>query len=64
MLRLSDVKRMLSSPSETTTSYPNQLPVNCAEDLSTIMIELPHREIGGKLTLWKVKEICIPASVF
>ena len=57
-IRLSDVKDMLSSPSETTTSYPNQLPINCAEELSTLMIELPHREIGGKLTPWnEVEEI-------
>ena len=55
-IRLSDVEDLLAS--ETSTSYPNHLPVNCTEDLSTLMIELPHREIGGKLTPWnEVKEI-------
>ena len=55
-IRLSDVKDLLAS--ETSTSHPNQLPVNCTEELSTLMIELPHREIGGKLTPWnEVKEI-------
>jgi len=55
-IRLSDVKDLLAS--ETTTSYPNHLPINCTEELSTLMIELPHREIGGKLTPWsEVEEI-------
>lgn len=55
-IRLSDVKDLLAS--ETSTSYPNHLPVNYTEDLSTLMIELPHREIGGKLTPWnEVEEI-------
>jgi len=54
-IRLSDVKDLLASIS---TSYPNHLPINCTEELSTLMIELPHREIGGKLTPWdEVEEI-------
>ncbi len=36
-------------------SYPNKIPLGKTH-LSTIMLELPHREIGGKLTPWEEVE--------
>lgn len=63
-IRLSHVKAMIesldgSSPSATRIStYPNHSIAISSIDLSTLILELPHREIGGKLTPWnEVEEI-------
>uniref|UniRef100_A0A7S2MBC8 Aromatic amino acid beta-eliminating lyase/threonine aldolase domain-containing protein n=1 Tax=Skeletonema marinoi TaxID=267567 RepID=A0A7S2MBC8_9STRA len=51
-MMLSDVKDILSSDNnDTLTTYPNQKSITC-NDISALMLELPHREIGGKLTPW------------
>lgn len=42
----------------TSTIYPNSSTPVGSTDLSTFILELPHREIGGKLTPWdEVEEI-------
>ena len=51
-MRLSDVKNMLSTGNDTLITYPNQKSIT-SNDVSTLMLELPHREIGGKLTPWE-----------
>ena len=65
-IRLSHVEDLLNATNDTATlTYPNLIPIhnltaNEGEDavLSTLIIELPHREIGGKLTPWdEVEEI-------
>lgn len=65
-IRLSHVEDLLNATNDTATlTYPNRIPIhnltaNEEEDavLSTLIIELPHREIGGKLTPWdEVEEI-------
>ena len=51
-MSLSDVNNILSSDGATTlVTHPKQKPITC-NDISTLMLELPHREIGGKLTPW------------
>lgn len=49
-MRLSDVNDILSS-NDTLVTHPKQKSITC-NDISTLMLELPHREIGGKLTPW------------
>eukprot|EP00984_Skeletonema_dohrnii_P033875 scaffold31942_cov155-Skeletonema_dohrnii-CCMP3373.AAC.5 len=51
LMMLSDVKDILSSENDALTTYPNQKSITC-NDISTLMLELPHREIGGILTPW------------
>lgn len=51
-MRISDVKDILSTDNDTLTTYPNQKSITC-NDVSTLILELPHREIGGKLTPWE-----------
>lgn len=63
-VRLSHVQNLVSSlddsstsSSATTLTYPNLKPINLTE-ISTMILELPHREVGGKLTPWdEVEEI-------
>ena len=63
-IRLSHVQDAFASLNEatktvsSTTVYPHpEVPINTL-DLTTFIIELPHREIGGKLTPWnEVEEI-------
>ncbi len=60
-MRLSDVTDLLVTAEDSLTTYPthNSITYN---DISTLMLELPHREIGGKLTPWeevqKMKSLC------
>mmetsp|Transcript_33 Transcript_33/g.74 ORF Transcript_33/g.74 Transcript_33/m.74 type:complete len:581 (+) Transcript_33:136-1878(+) len=64
-LRLSQVQKMFhayderenpdSSSEKFMLSYPNKVPLGKTH-VSTIMLELPHREIGGKLTPWEEVE--------
>jgi threonine aldolase len=51
-MRLSDVKDILLADNDALTTFPNQKSITC-NDVSTLMLELPHREIGGKLTPWE-----------
>eukprot|EP00584_Thalassiosira_punctigera_P024484 CAMPEP_0172576516 /NCGR_PEP_ID=MMETSP1067-20121228/137767_1 /TAXON_ID=265564 ORGANISM="Thalassiosira punctigera, Strain Tpunct2005C2" /NCGR_SAMPLE_ID=MMETSP1067 /ASSEMBLY_ACC=CAM_ASM_000444 /LENGTH=392 /DNA_ID=CAMNT_0013369191 /DNA_START=1 /DNA_END=1179 /DNA_ORIENTATION=+ len=59
-MRLSHVRNSFSAlddGSEATLTYPNGKRVGRA-DVSTLVLELPHREAGGKLTPWEeVEEI-------
>ena len=61
-MRLSHVQTFLSHFDESSSvddagTYPNKKPINNTK-ISTIILELPHREIGGKLTPWdEVEEI-------
>ena len=69
-IRLSHVEDLLNATKDTATlTYPNRIPIHnlTAKEgegavLSTLIIELPHREIGGKLTPWdeveKISHIC------
>ena len=50
-MSLLDVNNILSSDGATLVTHPKQKPITCS-DISTLMLELPHREIGGKLTPW------------
>lgn len=51
-MSLSDVTDILSPDNDDTfVTYPTQKSITC-NDISTLMLELPHREIGGKLTPW------------
>ena len=64
-IRLSHVEGMFdsldrtnASSSSATLTYPNPNTPSKEIDLSTLILELPHREIGGKLTPWnEVEEI-------
>lgn len=69
-IRLSHVQDMFASFDEAKTSptsrtivtYPkSDIPINSV-DVSTLILELPHREIGGKLTPWdeveKISVLC------
>ena len=40
-----------SAPATPVISYPNRKAIDCI-NIFTLMLELPHREIGGKLTPW------------
>ncbi|KAL7529033.1 hypothetical protein ACHAXR_002755, partial [Thalassiosira sp. AJA248-18] len=61
-VRLSHVQNLFSSMDGSALAtpaltYPNLKPIN-STDISTLILELPHREIGGKLTPWEeVEEI-------
>mmetsp|Transcript_8458 Transcript_8458/g.18268 ORF Transcript_8458/g.18268 Transcript_8458/m.18268 type:complete len:529 (-) Transcript_8458:221-1807(-) len=61
-MRLSHVQKIVSSSvggsaSTNPLTYPNRKEVNCT-DITTLILELPHREVGGKLTPWnEVEEI-------
>ena len=66
-IRLSHVQDMFASldgtqtsPTSCTVTYPkSDIPINSL-DVSIFILELPHREIGGKLTPWnEVKEISV-----
>ena len=50
-MRLLDVRDVLSSDNDNLTSFPDQKSVT-SNDISTLILELPHRELGGKLTPW------------
>lgn len=59
-IRLSHLQKMFSSSDGGSTiplTYPNLKQIR-SSDISTLILELPHREIGGKLSLWEeVEEI-------
>mmetsp|Transcript_21114 Transcript_21114/g.33143 ORF Transcript_21114/g.33143 Transcript_21114/m.33143 type:complete len:571 (-) Transcript_21114:146-1858(-) len=62
-IRLSHLKELFSSLDDGSSSripptYPNLKQVSSIDDISTLILELPHREVGGKLTPWEeVEEI-------
>mmetsp|Transcript_15952 Transcript_15952/g.28742 ORF Transcript_15952/g.28742 Transcript_15952/m.28742 type:complete len:568 (+) Transcript_15952:55-1758(+) len=62
-IRLSHLKQLFSSSDDGSSSripptYPNLKQVSSIDDISTLILELPHREVGGKLTPWEeVEEI-------
>lgn len=59
-MRFSHVRHELLTDASLTT-HPNQKTITC-NDVSTLILELPHREIGGKLTPWddvlRIAELC------
>lgn len=71
-IRLSHVQELFASESSSILTYPNQIPINCTSKadgiLSTLMIELPHREIGGKLTPWdevtEISRLCRERGIY
>jgi threonine aldolase len=50
-MRLSDVTDLLVTAEDYLSTYPTHQSI-AHGDISTLMLELPHREIGGKLTPW------------
>ncbi|KAL7553487.1 hypothetical protein ACHAWF_016764 [Thalassiosira exigua] len=59
-MRLSHVQSLLSSlddgsASASARTHPSQKQIEDV-DVSTLMLELPHREVGGKLTPWEEVE--------
>ena len=60
-MRLSDVTDLLVTAEDSLTTYPTHKS-STLNDVSTLMLELPHREIGGKLTPWdevlKMSNLC------
>lgn len=50
-MRLSDVTDLLVTAEDSFTTHPTHQSITC-NDIFTLMLELPHREIGGKLTPW------------